>query len=594
MLNNLPPMLVMLAGALAALVLSGRALRVATLVVPLLALAQCWLVIASGSELHWNIAGLDANPVRTHAATPAFATIFCLAALGGMAFAWGRARRTELVAAFVYAAGALGVVFAGDMLSMLVCWETMLLGSTLIVWVGGQSGSRGAGFRYFALHALGGVIMLGGVALVLQARADAGHADPLEFASLTAMVFDGGHGAWGALMLLGGMLVCAGAPPFSAWAADAYPEGSVTGTIFLSAFTTKTAVFTLIVAFAGLEALVWIGLYMSLYGIVYAVLENDIRRVLAYSIVNQVGFMLVGVGIGTPLALDGATAHAFAHILYKGLLFMCAGGVMVATGKRLMSDLGGLYRVMPLTLGCCIVGALAISAFPLTSGFTTKAMIDDAVALHAGTLAAGGLEASRFAWVWLGLEIASAGVFLHAGIKFPWFVFFNGEREWKVSEPPRPMRMAMLGLAALCLLLGVFPQPLYAMLPYGAAQTEFWPHVYSMANLAGTLALLLFSGAAFFVLLPALKRKRTVTLDFDWFWRAFPRLVWQDLVTPFVQDWGPPLRSARDWVRRNFTPAESGASLYTEMLRNVSGPAFVVIVMLVAYLTVFLLAPAAA
>jgi len=590
---DIPPAAVMIAGALVALTLRGTWQRVALPIVPALALGWCWLVVSSGTELHWTFAGLDVNPVRTHAATGAFATVFCLMAGAGMIFAWGRARRAELVAALVYAGGALGVIFAGDMLSLLVFWELMLLGSTLIVCLGRQPDSRGAGLRYFALHAVGGVLMLIGVALILQARTDAGYADPLEFASFMPLFAAGGTGAWGAGLVLCGMLVCAGAPPLSAWVADAYPEASITGSVFLSAFTTKTAVFTLIVAFAGLEALIWVGLYMALYGIVYAVLENDIRRVLAYSIVNQVGFMLVGVGIGTPLAIDGATAHAFAHVIYKGLLMMSAGAVMAATGSRLLSEMGGLFRRMPVTLACCAIGALAISAFPLTSGFTTKAMLDDAVSMHAESVAVAGGSASRFIWVWLGLEIASAGVFLHAGIKFPWFVFFNGERNWDVKEAPLPMRAAMIGLAALCLLVGVFPQPLYAILPYGAAAELFWPSAYSAQSVVAMLALLLFSGAGFFVLLPSLRRKRTVTLDFDWLWRKFPKLVKKDLLMPFVEDWGPPLRAARDRVRTWLFPPERRAGIYLEMMRDVSGPVFVVLLMLVAYLAVFLFAPAA-
>jgi multicomponent Na+:H+ antiporter subunit D len=248
---------------------------------------------------------------------------------------------------------------------------------------------------------------------------------------------------------------------------------------------------------------------MAFYGIVYALLENDMRRILAYSIVNQVGFMVTGIGIGTGLALNGAAAHAFTHIIYKALLLMSAGAVLRMTGRRKCTDLGGLFRTMPLTAACGIVGALAISAFPLTSGFVSKSMISQAAA------------DAHLLGVWLLLTAASAGVFLHAGIKFPWFVFFQKDSGLRPAEPPWNMRLAMLLFAALCVGLGVFYAPLYAMLPF---PVEYVP--YTSAHVVSQLQLLLFSGLAFFVMLGLLRRTLTITLDTDWFWRRLgPAMV---------------------------------------------------------------------
>ncbi|MGH8709347.1 MAG: proton-conducting transporter membrane subunit, partial [Burkholderiales bacterium] len=310
-------------------------------------------------------------------------------------------------------------------------------------------------------------------------------------------------------LILAGFLVNAGAPPLSAWLPDAYPEASWSGMVFLSAFTTKTAVYVLLRGFPGTELLVWVGLFMMFYGIVYALLENDMRRILAYSIVNQVGFMVAGIGIGTEMALNGAAAHAFTHIIYKALLLMSAGSVLYATQKRKCTDLGGLFRTMPLTAVCGIIGALAISSFPLTSGFVSKSMISQA----AGD--------EHLLWVWLALAAATAGVFLHAGIKFPWFVFFQKDSGLRPDEPPLNMRLAMLLFAALCIGLGVFYQPLYALLPF---DTSYVP--YTGSHVVVQLELLLFSGLAFFVMLPMLQRTLTITLDSDWFYRRLaPVLV---------------------------------------------------------------------
>ena len=246
-------------------------------------------------------------------------------------------------------------------------------------------------------------------------------------------------------LILAGFLVNAGAPPLSAWLPDAYPESSWSGMVFLSAFTTKTAVYVLLRGFPGTELLIYVGLFMVFYGIVYALLENDMRRILAYSIVNQVGFMVTGIGIGTEMALNGAAAHAFTHIIYKALLLMSAGSVLYMTGKRKCTDLGGLFRTMPVTTVCGIIGALSISSFPLTSGFVSKSMISEAAGMQ------------HLEWVWYLLAAASAGVFLHAGIKFPWFVFFQRDSGLRPDDPPWNMRAAMIFFAVLCIGIGVLP-----------------------------------------------------------------------------------------------------------------------------------------
>jgi len=282
--------------------------------------------------------------------------------------------------------------------------------------------------------------------------------------------------------------------------------------VFLSAFTTKVAVYSLMRGFPGTEILVFVGLYMIFYGIVYALLENDIRRILAYRIINQVGFMLCGIGIGTEMALNGAAAHAFAHIIYKALLLMSAGAVLYMTGKRKCSDVGGLFQSMPFTTLCGIIGALAISAFPLTSGFVSKSMIGQAAADE------------HLLVIWLLLQAASAGVFLHAGIKFPWFVFFQKDSGLRPPDPPLNMCLAMGFFAFLCIALGVSPSWLYQLLPY-----EVDYHPYTGSHVVSQLQLLLFGGLAFFLMLPLMKRTLTVSLDFDWLYRRVLPLLLEAL-----------------------------------------------------------------
>lgn len=485
----LHPALILIAGALLLPFLRGTARNVAVLSAPTFALIALWL-LPEGKL--WQVQWLDYSlvPLAVDKLSRLFATIFGLMAFAGGLFALRQESKLEIPAAFLYAGSAIGVALAGDLVTVFVFWEIMAVGSTLVLWSANTKPAWASSVRYAMIHLSGGVILFAGIT---------GHLVGTGDAAFTRMQPDSlAH--W---LILIGFLINAGAPPLSAWLPDAYPEASWSGTVFLSAFTTKTAVYVLLRGFPGTEILIWIGMFMIFYGIVYALLENDMRRILAYSIVNQVGFMVVGIGIGTEMALNGAAAHAFTHIIYKALLLMSAGAVLAATGKRKCSELGGLFHSMPLTTICGTIGALAISSFPLTSGFVSKSMVTQAAA-------DGHLQA-----IWLFLAAASAGVFLHAGIKFPWFVFFQKDSGLRPPDPPASMRWAMILFAFLCIALGVWPDPLYAMLPY---RVDYVP--YTAAHVITQLQLLLFSGLAFFVMLDYLKRTPTITLDTDWLWRA--------------------------------------------------------------------------
>ena len=488
MLDAFSPGLVLILGAFVVPAVRGVARRALVLGLPVVALGLVWLV-PDGPVFTVGFLDYTLTPVEGSRMGRLFATVFALMAFAGGLYALGQARVVELSAAFVYAGSAIGVAFAGDLITLFVFWEVMAIGSTLVVWSAGTNAAYRASMRYAMIHLLGGVVLMVGII------AHVAETGSVEFAAMQA----DGFARW---LILVGFLVNAGAPPLSAWIPDAYPEASPSGAVFLSAFTTKTAIYVLLVGFPGEEVLLWVGLYMIFYGIIYALLENDMRRILAYSIVNQVGFMVAGIGIGTPMALNGSASHAFTHIIYKALLLMSAGAVLHQTGKRKCSDLGGLFQSMPMTTLCGTIGALAISSFPLTSGFVSKSMISQA----AGD--------EQLAFTWFMLAAAAAGVFLHAGIKFPWFVFFQRDSGLRPPDPPWNMRWAMYLFAFLCIALGVYPAPLYAMLPYPVV---FVP--YTAEHVVFQLQLLLFSGLAFFIMLPQMRRTLTITLDFDWCYR---------------------------------------------------------------------------
>ncbi len=466
----------------------GMRRHVLVLGLPIVAMYYAWS-LPEGNLMTATMMGLELTPVRVDAMSRIFATIFTLMTFVGSLFAMRQERSLELGAAFLYGGSAVGVVFAGDLLTVFIFWELMTIGSTTILWSTGKEKAYKAAMRYFRMHLLGGVLLMAGIAGYV------GSGNPIAFNAMEL----GSISTW---LILIGFLINAGAPPFSSWLPDAYPEASFSGTVFLSACTTKTAVYVLMRGFPGTEILIYFGVYMIFYGIIYALLENDMRRILAYSIINQVGFMVTGIGIGTEMAINGAAAHAFAHIIYKALLMMSAGAVIYRTNKHKCTDLGGLFQSMPITAISGIIGALAISAFPFTSGFVSKSMINQAAADQ------------HLMWVWFCLAAASAGVFLHAGIKFPWFVFFQKDSGMRPKDPPWNMNAAMIIFSFFCIFLGVYPDPLYALLPYPVAYVP-----YTVTHVVNMLQLLLFSGLAFFLLLPMMKRTLTISLDYDWFTR---------------------------------------------------------------------------
>ncbi len=554
------PSLILILGAFLLPTVNGWARAALILILPLLTLGAIWQV-GDGVQMTAQFLDYQLELVEGSNLSRLFATIFAIMAFAGGLFALNQKTTVELVAAFAYAGSAIGVALAGDLITVFLYWELMAVGSTMVVWAARTEASGRAAMRYALVHLFGGVVLMVGIVAYIQ---DTGSID------FTLM----GANSFATWLILIGFLINTGAPPLSAWLPDAYPEASWSGTVFLSAFTTKTAVYVLLVGFAGEQVLIWIGVYMIFYGIVYALLENDMRRILAYSIVNQVGFMVVGAGIGTEMAINGASSHAFTHIIYKALLLMSAGSVMYMTGgKRKCTDLGGLFQSMPLTALAGIIGALAISSFPWTSGFVSKSMTNQA-SYDEGMLI-----------VWFCLMAASAGVFLHAGIKFPWFVFFQKDSGLRPKDPPWNMKAAMILFSFLCIWMGVQPGPLYDLLPY---PTDYEP--YTSAHVYEMLQLLLYSGLAFFVLLPLMKRKLTITLDFDWFYRKFAVDV-----SARLAEMASKLIGAFIWVRDYLISAVIDAASHHHNPRGVlarTTPAgvmvFWVVVVLFAYLLMYL------
>jgi multicomponent Na+:H+ antiporter subunit D len=484
------PGLLLIAGAWILPFCNGGTKRAVMILLPAAALVDCFL-IEPGTYGVVRFLGQELVFGRADRLSLVFSYVFALVALIGMVYSLHVNDDAQHVAALTYAGAALGAVFAGDFLSLFLFWELMALSAALLVLLRRQPAASAAGLRYLLVHVFGGLCLLGGIAIHWSQTGSLSFGDMSPYAGSAAFT-----------LILLAFLVNAAVPPLGAWLPDAYPEATATGAVFLTAFTTKSAVYALIRGFAGTEILVWWGAAMAVYGVVYAVLENDARRLLAYHIVSQVGYMVCGVGLGTELALNGASAHAFAHILYKALLFMGAGAVLQMTNLRKLSDMGGLYKTMPITLALYMVGAFAISAVPLFSGFVSKSMVVSAAG-----------ESHR-PMIYLLLTLASSGTFLHTGLKLPYYMFFGKDRGLRTGEPPRNMLVAMGLAATACVLIGVLPMVLYSKLPYAV---DYVP--YTARHITATLGLLGFTAFGFFLMLKHLDPEPVVSLDTDWFYR---------------------------------------------------------------------------
>lgn len=505
-MNELPPFIPFYIAALLVLATRGWVRNIILLVTPVLGGLHLWLgvqpyvpmvatdalVSAEGLSYQLTVLGYQLELMRVDKLSLLFGYLFHIASFIAVIFALHVRDTTQQVAGLIYAGSALGAVFAGDLISLFIFWEGLALSSVFLIWARRTERAISSGVRYLILQVMSGVLLLAGALIYFH-----------QTGSL-AFNYIGIESTAGWLILLAFGIKSA-FPLLHNWLTDAYPESTPTGTVFLSAFTTKVAVYALARGFPGTELLVYVGAIMTCFPIFYAVIENDLRRVLAYSMINQVGFMVCGVGIGTALALNGAVAHAFNDVIFKGLLFMTMGAVLYRVGNINGSDLGGLYKTMPKTAILCIVGASSISAFPLFSGFVSKSMVMSAM-----------LEEGHN-YLWLMLLFASAGVFHHAGIKIPYFAFFHHDSGIRTQEAPNNMLIAMSIAAFLCVFIGTQPQYLYALLPW---HVEYWP--YDMTHILAQLQLLFFSALAFVWLNkqglypPEL---HSVNIDAEWLYR---------------------------------------------------------------------------
>ncbi|MDE0768294.1 MAG: Na(+)/H(+) antiporter subunit D, partial [Opitutaceae bacterium] len=491
--NPLPPQLIILIGGLLIPLFKGKLRLAYMLALPIFAFFN-YLKLEEGVYWTYSLLSFDLILGRVDKLSLIFLNVFIVLTVIAVIYNSHVKGKMEHFSGFLYAGSAMGVILAGDLITFFIFWELLTVGAAFLILVRKSPRSLGAATRYLLVHVAGGLVLLAGIVLYINENgsADFGHIGLGGVSSYFIFFGFGINCAW---------------PIVHSWLSDTYPESTPGGVVFMATFTTKAAIYALLRGFPGEPSLIWIGVGMATFPIFYAVIENDLRKVLAYSLINQVGFMVVGIGIGTGLSMNGSAAHVYSDVLFKGLLFMSVGAVMHQTGKVKATELGGLFRSMPFTGTCCIIGAASISAFPLFSGFVSKSMIMASAA------------EGNFPIVWLALLFASAGVFHHAGIKIPFFAFFSHDSGIRVKEAPINMRIAMGITAVGCIAIGIFPdQTIYPLLPFEAPVYE----PYTLAHVMGQSLLLLFSALAFTLLLlagiyPA--EIRAINIDSDWIYR---------------------------------------------------------------------------
>ena len=500
-LNILPPGLVMVLAAFA-IVFIPHHLRQVLMIFAILLSA---FSLTAGAGVHLTIPLMGQDLILHHAdhLTLPFGIIFHIAALINVIYGWHERRGMEHSAGLAYAGAAIAAVHAGDLISLFIWWEMTAITSVFLVLAGGSHRARAASMRYLLVQVASGVMLLAGAAFYWRQSGSWA----FEQMQLTSI------GTWLIFLSFG---IKAAFPLVNAWLQDAYPEATAIGTVILSVFTTKLAIYAFARGFAGVELLIWIGAVMAVFPIIFALLEDDLRRVLSYSLNSQLGFMVVAIGIGSELAINGAVAHAAASIIYKALLFMAMGAVLYRTTSVKASDLGGLYKSMPLTMVFCIIGALSISAFPLFSGYVAKSLISSALSYQ-------GLTA-----VYMALLFASVATLLHSGIKVPYFAFFNRDAGHKVKDAPINMLIAMAVAAVLCIGIGVFPQYYLQLLPY---PIDYQP--YDSGHVIGQLQLLVFGGGAGALMLwfGAYRGAAQTVLNSDILYRRLAPMV----ILPFIR-----------------------------------------------------------
>lgn len=493
-----PPVVIFLAGAFLIPFLKGNAKRCYLLLIPFLAIIDLVLIEPQVYNSYvFPFLGMELILLQADKLSLFVGYIFGIIGFLNILYSLNVKDNGQHFSAFWYIGSSLGVVFAGDFFTLLFFWEIMAVSSVCLIWYQKKKESIDAGFRYILMHLFGGSCLLIGIVMHYVTTKS------IEISTIEISAIDPNLSILSYIFILIGVGLNTVFIPLHTWLPDAYPRATITGAVFLSVYTTKTGVYVLARTFPGVEAVAYMGGIMALFGVTFALLQNDIRKLLSYHIISQVGYMVAGIGIGTAIGINGGIAHVFNHILYKALLFMCAGAVIHRTGRSNLTELGGLARKMPVTTITFVIAALSISGVVGFNGFISKGMVIEA-AHHQPIL-------------WLLLEFASIGTFL-SFLKVGYYGFFR-KREIEVKEAPKVMLIAMSITAFLCVAIGIYPDLIFSILPHTVDY-----HPFSLGHVIGTSQLFMITGIIFLLGLHLFGPHDRITYDFDYLYRKSAKL----------------------------------------------------------------------
>ena len=478
----IPPFVIYLVGAGLLAIVGEKVRKYYAIGFALLGLLSV-LTLKTGMELNTTYIGFNISYLYVDKLSLIVGYAFSLIGLLAVIYSFKGSKSLQ-ISGLLYTGCAIGAVFAGDFLTLYIFWELVALTGAALIFLKKDEESRKAGLRYLYFHIIGGVLLLGGIMF--------NYMDTHNF-----LITKTTPGIATTLMLLGIGVNCAFVL-LHTWLPDSYPKAPFMASVFLSVYTTKTAVYMLARTSSGLDFVAYMGAAMAVFGVCMALMQNNARKLLSYHIISQVGYMVAAIGIGTAIGINGGIFHLFNHIFYKALLFMTIGAIIYKLGEEQLTDLGGLFRKMPFTATFAVIASLSIAGFPLFNGFASKHMIFEAA--HGNDI------------IYLLLELAAVGTAL-SFLKFCYFGFFRKTDrpiDTKIDEAHPSMLIAMGSAAFVCVLIGVYPALITNILPF-AAEAK----IYEASGVIGSLLLFGVTIALFFVGLSYFEPHKRMIYDFD-------------------------------------------------------------------------------
>jgi len=343
-----------------------------------------------------------------------------------------------------------GTVLAKDLISFYVFLEITAVATYFLIIHKRSVDVLQAGYKYILMILIGAFFIFSSIILVY-----------VDTGSYEVIVVTKSGGFIAAVLFLLGCFVKAGVVPLHTWLPDAHPAAPSPVSAFLSGMMIKIGAYGIIrfifpILNFDLPAtnfgeilsslIISIGVASMLIGVLLALLQTDVKRLLAYHSISQMGYILLGIGLGTKLGLAGGLYHLVNHAMFKGLLFLCMGAVIYSTGTRKLDNLGGLWKRMPITTSTCIIAALAISGIPPFNGFASKTVLAEAVA--------------NYNFVLKFVMMVTAALTFASFLKLISYTFFGKLQKQliTVKEVPLLMQLPMIVLAILCVLLGINAQ----------------------------------------------------------------------------------------------------------------------------------------